>query len=304
MKAEKVVFGLIIVFIGIIWFMVNIGILPATTARELWSYWPLALILWGLLLLFGRGSSITGCLSSILIFLLVVGALFMFFAPTHRITGGVSEMRFGTQAGEDVSLVRLDLTHRAGEFVLKSLSDFGQRESAVGTTLLQARLQTAPSPQTQRVMRDTVSEITIRDDHRSWPLKNQFSRWELWLADDIASEVILRTGATRADIDLSKLAVQDLQIKAGAGDITIRLGEYNTNITVESGAGNITLYVPADAGVRVSTSGALLSFSGDDARVFSIGEYRYESERLNEKAAIAEIEIKAGAGSVSVKQSK
>ncbi|MBS4031791.1 MAG: hypothetical protein KGZ63_10305 [Clostridiales bacterium] len=211
-------------------------------------------------------------------------------------------MRYGAQAGENVSLVRLDLTHRAGEFALKQLSDFGQ--SVPGTTLLQARFQASPAPQTQRIMRGTVSEISIRDDQRSWQMGNQFSRWELWLADDIPSEVILRTGATRADIDLSKLMVQDLQIKAGAGDITIRLGEYNTGISVESGAGNITFYVPAETGVRVTTSGALLSFSGEDARVFSMGEHIYESERLNEKKAIAEIEIKAGAGSVSVRQSK
>lgn len=304
MKAEKIVLGLIIVIVGIIWFMVNTGILPAVTARELWRYWPLALILWGLLLLFGKGSSVPGCLSAILIFLLVAGTLIMIFAPTHGISGSTSEMRFGAQPGETVSLVRLDLTHRAGEFVLKSLNDFGQMGSVTGTTLLQARLQASAKPQTRRVMKGTVNEISIQDDHQSWQLSNQFSRWEIWLTDEIPSEVILRTGATRAEIDLSKLMVQDLQIKAGAGDITIHLGEYNTHIAVESGAGNITFYVPAETGLRVSTSGALLSFSGEDARVFSIGEHKYESERLNEKKAIAEIEIKAGAGSVSVKQIK
>lgn len=300
MKAEKIVLGLIIVIVGIIWFMVNTGILPAVTARELWRYWPLALILWGLLLIFGRGSSVPGCLSAILIFLLVAGTLIMFFAPTHRISGSVSEMRFGVQAGENVTLVRLDLTHRAGEFVLKSLSDFGQLGTVDEQTLLQARLQGSQKPQTQRVVRDTVSEISISDDNRPWQLGNQISRWEIWLADDIPSEVILRTGATSADIDLSNVNVHDLQIKAGAGDITIRLGEYDNRIAVESGAGNITIYVPANTGVRVSTSGALLSFSGENARVFSIGEHSYESERLNEKNAIADIEIKAGAGSVSV----
>ena len=93
-----------------------------------------------------------------------------------------------------------------------------------------------------------------------------------------------------------------MTIKAGAGEFTLWLGHYDTDIIIENGAGNITIYVPEETGVRLRTSGGLMSVKGDHARVISVGDRSYESDNLEQKAAIADIRITAGAGAVTLKK--
>ncbi len=304
MKADRIVLGIVVVVAGAALFLVNIGVLSEAIFRELWRYSPLALILWGFLLLFGKGDG-GGCLGAIIMFAVIIGILTMFFPAAHHFSGSASELWFEAQ-DEDVALIRLDLRHSAGELSIKSLEDLRQTEHVADSMLVHARILGSAKPETRYSMRDekAISEISIRDAHMSWYPGNQLRRWEVWLADDVPSEVVLETGAIRADIDLYKLNVQDLRIKAGAGDLVIYLGTNNADITVESGAGNIVFYVHEETGVRLNSNAALLSFSGEDAGVFKIGEYRYESEDLSEKEAIAEIAVKAGVGAVSVREIK
>jgi hypothetical protein len=77
MKADRIVLGLTLLLVGTIWVLVNIGVLPSHVAADLWRYWPLLLILWGLLILAGRGPGALGCLVPIL---LVIFVLSFFFA--------------------------------------------------------------------------------------------------------------------------------------------------------------------------------------------------------------------------------
>jgi hypothetical protein len=290
MKVERIVLGFAVIVVGVVWFLVNLGFMPAVQAQELWRYWPLLLVLWGLLMLFGKGSSVSGCLVSLLIIILIFGGIFAVFFPAVRdVPDRVTEQSFEMKPG--IEEYRIDLTQHAGEFSL-----------AGHTTgpLLQARLQTDSVPASKDVTIGNRREIAIEDEQRSWGLNKRPSLWEISLTATIPAEVTYRTGAVRAEFDLSLLQLERLNITAGAGDLTIRLGTTDTEISVDGGAGSVTIYVPDETGVRLQASGGLLTVDGGHANVESIGGRNYESRGLAEKEAVANIRITAGAGSVTL----
>ncbi len=293
MKAERLVIGLALLVAGFIWIMVNIGVIPARTALEFWRFWPLLLIIWGILLLFGRSGGGTGCLIPLLILLVIAGAFFTFsfnFYQGPSLT--VVESGFNLPKGAEETL-ELDLIHHAGEFTLTSET---QPQS-----LLSAMFEGYAEPQINHSTTDNMTRVNISDISPPNYLRNQFSRWALHLDPEVRALVSLRTGATKAKIDLSDLRVENLDIKAGAGDLTVYLGVHDANVSIESGASSIVIYVPVDTGIRLQVRGALVNVRGENAGIVNMGDRFYVSRELEEKTAVVELNITAGAGSITIR---
>lgn len=294
MKTDRIVFGITILTVGAVWLLVNLGVISPLTARELWRYWPLLLVLWGLLLITGKGDGLPGCLVALVILALVFGGIFTVFLPYQR---GPANVRHDVSLPrvEGTSEIELNLLHHAGEFRLASHRDYNY---------LTASFQAVSPPEIRTETSGETAIISISEQAMPLAIDRRLSRWNLTVPEQVPLAVALRTGATRAELNLSRLAVSDLNIKAGAGEVILHLGNTDTNILVESGAGSIIIYVPDDTGVRLRASGGLLSVEGENARVISVGDRRYESRNLEEKEAVADIQIVAGAGSVTLKRAK
>ncbi|MCR3922615.1 MAG: toast rack family protein [Firmicutes bacterium] len=290
MKADRIVLGLAIVFVGSAWFLVNIGVLSAVTVRELWRFWPILLVLWGMLLLVGKGGGSSGCLVSFVVILLFFGSFFTFFSSSFHGVGETFET--GISNIYNAKAMHIDLVQHAGEFTLTSHS---------GEQLMNLQLQSTIEPQVSHSHSGDVAKITVADQAENINFEKRLSRWEVSLLEDIPLEISLRTGATTAELDLSRLLIEDLDIKAGAGEIVIKLGQSDCSIDVQSGASSVIIDVPDNIGVRLRTSGALISVDGEDGRVISVGDRSYESKELETKDAVADIHITAGAGSVTLR---
>ena len=289
MRADRIVLGTAMLLVGLIWLCVNLGFIPAAAVARLWRYWPLLLILWGVLLLFGKGSgSGLGCL------LVIVTAAALFFTGIFSFSflrGTGQTTITNIRHDENIKSLRLDLIQHAGEFYLH-----GHHEK----DLLQLSLQSTIKPEINESRAGDVAEVTIRDPENSLNLNKRFSRWDIAVQENFPLEIKLRTGATNADLDLAHLNVTSLNIKAGAGELAINLGPAVKRISVESGACSIDIKVPHDIGVRLKTSGALISVDSEGGHILSVGDRLYESKDLEKKKAIVAIEIKAAAGSITL----
>ncbi|MBS1525827.1 MAG: hypothetical protein JST19_09285 [Bacteroidetes bacterium] len=74
-------------------------------------------------------------------------------------------------------------------------------------------------------------------------------------------EMHIDAGATDLDFDLSKYKMRDVVLKGGAGQFVLKMGEplTNSNITVETGASDVTVNIPQDAAYNIETSSGLSS---------------------------------------------
>lgn len=290
MKGDRIILGFTIAVLGMVWLLVNLGLIQVETARELWRYWPVLLVLWGIVLLSGKGGSAFGCLVPILIIAFIFTGVFTFLPFQRNLPVQTYET---TMPAERVSSVRLNIAQNAGELLLSSQAN---------PELFRGRFRSdTGGPEIRTLGGTEVKEITVRDTS-GYTIGRKLERWEIWLAEQMPAEVRVKTGATRADIDLRKLMVTELSVTAGAGDLTVRLGGNDIQINLESGAGSITIEVPETTGVRLRVDGGLVSVEGKDAGIVSIGDRRYESRDIGQKQAVADIHITAGAGSVTLKQ--
>ncbi|NLM45334.1 MAG: hypothetical protein GX200_00840 [Firmicutes bacterium] len=296
MKADRILLGLLVVLAGTAWLLANLGLLSIVSLWEIRHYWPVLIIIWGLLLLFGGGGSSSGCLPVLVVLALVFVAAFAYFLPVQQETKKIETEEFYVTHVEnkyDAQKLRLNLRHSAGYFLLHSYP---------GMELAYLQLQSPQRPEIRQELDNDTAVVTIADRDRIALRKRAESRWEVGVGVGLPVEISLETGATDAEIDMSGLTVDSLEIKAGAGDLDLILGRTEGKINIESGAGSITIKIPDDVGVRLRTAGALLSVKTEDSQVISVGQHQYESRDLEEKTAVVEVEIKAGAGSVTLKR--
>lgn len=297
MKADRIILGIALLFVGIVWVLVNVGMLSAQAAFQLWRYWPLLLVLWGVSLILGRGGGLSGCLVGLLVFLIIAAAVFSFVPPfINSPSARLVESSFSVGEDEAITSVELNFTQHAGEFILKS-----KPPTSIGKQLVEVRVNSFTTPDSMRSNVNGSAILTVREAEMPVRWGGHGSRFDVSIREQLPAEINIRTGAGRAELDMSYLQVSRLNLTAGAGDISIVLGEGNGSVNVQSGAGNITVYIPERTGVRLRVNGGLVSVRSENARVSQRGNRYYESEKLEEKPAVIELNITAGAGMITLR---
>jgi hypothetical protein len=74
-------------------------------------------------------------------------------------------------------------------------------------------------------------------------------------------EMHIEAGATDLNFDLSRFKMREVTLKGGAGQFVLKMGEplINSNITVETGASDVTINIPQDAACSIESSSGFSS---------------------------------------------
>lgn len=81
------------------------------------------------------------------------------------------------------------------------------------------------------------------------------NEWNLHLADQVPMNLKINMGAGTSDLQLSGLSLTGLGLILGAGTSTVDLSGswmHDTDITIDTGAANVTVRLPKDVGVRLN----------------------------------------------------
>lgn len=126
--------------------------------------------------------------------------------------------------------------------------------------------------------------------------------WRVGLTGEVPLALLVEMGACRADLDLSDLRLNDLQLKTGASDTRIALPRAagQTNVRLESGAASLNVVVPAGVAARIRSTMALGSTTVDQARFPRAADGAYASPDFATAVNRAEIQVSGGVGSVTV----
>lgn len=131
-------------------------------------------------------------------------------------------------------------------------------------------------------------------------LKNE---WNLQATNKVPMELIVNSGASASTLNLSGLKLQDLQINAGVGDLTVDLsGDWNNSfdVNMDMGVGVTTLILPKDVGVKVISEKGLgvrsvegLSLEGDGV---------YVNDKLGKSDVTITVNADLGIGEFEIKE--
>ncbi len=246
-------FPAILIALGLLFFLGNLGYLPPLSARALISLWPLLLVVGGIELIVARRRPLVAL--ALEIGVVALGVVLVALQPYGLIApalGGNAGSSF-TVPRNGARTMQLRLDGGAGTYTLQGGS----------TSLVDARSE--------------GGDISVRDDRqgdradvRVQPLAvDGFFRFgspppanvDVRVASDVPTSLRVSGGAGDFTVDLRDVTVQDARVDTGASrlELTLPKPSGDVPVTVSAGAASVTIVVPDGVEARIVTTGGIIS---------------------------------------------
>ena len=250
---------IVLIAVGIIWLLSNLGVISGMNIAVLFRLWPLVLIVIGLDLLFGRESPVIGAVLGIgavvvIIALMLIGPS-LGLAPDLDIT-----MDEYSVPREDAASARIDLHTSIGDVNIFALAD--------STNLFEAEV--AHVGNLDFVAEGTTEKIislSQRDENVNFGLdilggafnpENELY-WRVGLSSALPIRLLVDNGVSSTTLDLTDIQLAGLDINSGVGSVDLRLPVMETSyeVTVNGGVGDTTIVIPENAAVALDIDGGV-----------------------------------------------
>jgi hypothetical protein len=137
--------------------------------------------------------------------------------------------------------------------------------------------------------------LSSSDNH----FRNPKNEIDLKLNKEIIYDLLIETGATTINYDLSKFKVEQFSVKSGASDIKIITPQYNSDININSGVSKIDINIPENIGAIINLDTGLSS--KDFGEEFKKEEgNKYISDNYNNSEYKVNINIDSGLSQISI----
>ena len=306
--------GLLLITIGVIFFLLNYGILSWGFWLHVVELWPLILILAGIGLLFSRRIPLSAVL---LVFLLsMVG--YSMVVGDKPLPGQMNKLFYiGTTETKPINVplpqdvkkasVHLNL---GGAKVSVAALDSGVSDNQLMTGTYQGLKQgyvggSDGSGLSTNQSGDTLN-VTLTSTSLGRNLNNvNQSDLKLNLSKKVHYDLVMSAGAINGIVDLSRLMVDNLKISTGASNFGLEFGDTGiaTQGKIDSGASKLTLVIPENVGVTIRLNGVATSTNFMGSGLLLEDKNWVSPQYANAKTKIS-LDISMGAGSVQLERPK
>jgi len=287
----------ILIGIGVIWLLNNMGLLAWSVWETIFRLWPILLIAAGLEIILNRLSVWGSLLALVLTVAILAGALWLLgpYVGTERAVAG-EEVR---QALGGATQAEVVIEPGVGSLHVEALPE--------STNLVEGVIRVGRG---QRVKRDfaiagKTATLTLRSGGEVigpffwW---GDQRNWELGLAPEVPLELEVSFGVGRADIDLTGLTVSNLKVSMGVGQTIVTLpSEGRFQAKIEGAIGETIVVIPAGMAARIHVNTGLAarglpaSFQRQDD-VYTSPGYASADDRVD-------LEVGQAIGQITIRQS-
>lgn len=301
-RPKSLVWPLILITIGILFLLKNVGVVDWNLWSLLWRTWPVIIVAIGLDLIFGRRSGIGSAITAGVVIVLFAGALWLFDATENTrhgdlITRSVVQELGSAEEAEvkikmTVGLLKIDALEPSTDYLIRGEVEINDVEDLTDELEVSGGgLKYILSTDGKDSTPDWIFRQGVDND------KN----WDLRLNQDVLLDLEIDTGVGVTEMDLSKLNLSKLDINTGVGEITIYLpaaGDFRANL--RGGVGKLTLYLPGDLAAGIYIDGGLgnVSVSGD----FSQRNGNYFTQNYETSVEAIDLYIDGGIGNIRIEQ--
>ena len=327
MKANKIIKGLILILIGIIFLANTLGILEWSVWSNIFKLWPLLLVSLGLsLILRGKGLSFLGPLIILLAIILGAGAIYMGINFEGEIVSEVKtlsrEIVVEVQKAPETELVpevktpsetetapEAEVTPEVKESPkiekasIELNIDVGKLTLGESTPLLYECIsqyrykEFEPFEKFSRTEKEANIIIYHSPVTKKTISNNIKNNWQLKLNNQIIYNLSIKTGAINMDSNLSGFKVEKLYIKSGASNINLIIPQYDSKIIIDSGVSNIDIDIPKNVGAMLNIDSGIAIKNLDD---FIKRNDTYISNNYDNSEFKTEIEIDCGVSRINI----
>ncbi len=198
----------------------------------------------------------------------------------------------------------IDIQAGTGNLTVDRLAEGGQL-LAVGTLeYMEGQSPPVPSLSVQdgRVKLMLKAEGGRRPSLRMpWSACNSEINWQIRVNPSVTSEVTAHSGGGNLILDLAGTSVRRISGDTGGGNVDVILPEtsLDVHVTLKSGAGNVTIKVPAGMAARIHARTGLGKLIVDP-RFGLVDKNEYASPDYEQATGRVEITAGSGAGNVSI----
>lgn len=312
MSYKKIFWGVMLVLIGILFILKNIGVIFFDW-QTIWRLWPIILILWGVSILPVKDYI------KLIISIAAIG-ISIFLVNQYDKTGYYSFDRNNRGRGNRfewnntdsdnssgskqemfqafdslVTRVDLKLEAAAGDFKMEETIPEDKMLTFVKTGNIGNYSMTSRDDSTKRFVELKINESNVRMQNRGNKVVLGLNTYPTWDLD-------LDIGAASIDFDLSNHKVGSLNIDGGACSVKIKLGEdqEHTDVDIDAGAASIELLIPKGAGAELKTETALTSRDFQGFKKINTGLYRTDNFETSDQKVM--IDIDAAVSSISIRR--
>jgi len=235
--------AIILIAIGIVLLLSNLGVLDWNLWDALWRLWPLILIGIGLDLMLRRkrlGSLIAGLVVAG-VFVLVVLIMHTHQAPL--VTEVISQPLEGAKQARvilDAGVAELSLS--AGENPDKLIE---------GTVRVGKRSKLKLTYD----VKGNLGRLKLRQKNRGFAFLSFGKRdpkWNLRLTKAVPLDLAVDTGVGQSDLDLRGMKITSLEVDTGVGQTTVTLpAKGNLRVDMNGGVGELTIRIPETLAARI-----------------------------------------------------
>ena len=246
---------LVLIGVGVVWLLVNLGVLSATSLGLLLNLWPLLLVGIGLDLIFGRRSPMVGALIGFLMVAAVVALLLL--APSLNLASAtVPQTRQLTVALQDTTSANVELNLSSYSNSIYALPDSSPNllDGVVhytGTIDFSAQGSGG-------VMDVRLSHSGMFGWWFSPNLSGNDTQWKIGLSPKVPLTLHINPASGSSDIDLSGLKLASLSVDAASGSTNLRLPVSSQPYTVDyqGASGSADISLPANTSLTMHLHGA------------------------------------------------
>lgn len=194
-----------------------------------------------------------------------------------RVDFGAGTVEMGSTGGETADLARANFRYYEG---------WGEPvyTSEMAGTTLNLRLSQKPGS----------------GPWNNWGGQWESPRWNIGLNPRVPTRLTVKTGASKATIDLERLSVSHLDLDLGASDTNVTMPAAGmTTAKVNGGAMSLQIFIPASVAARIRTRAGLASINVDPRfrRVDDI----YISDNYDTSPNRLDLDIEVGVSSVNIR---
>jgi hypothetical protein len=308
MKLNRVMWGVILLFVGVVLLLENFNAIEFYW-RNVWGFWPVFLIISGINILFNKNKSQVG--NMICIGVLVVMLGFVFYKgqqpPENKYwfgekfskdididinddkRGEVQKINFSEPMviGDSTKKTVLNISGGGTSFDLKGATNdlfVADVERRSGNFIL------------QKESNDTVNTLTfkMKQSKNRWSMGDGGNDVDLMMNTNPEWVVNMNMGAGEVDMDFSEYKVRRFKFDGGAAALDIRVGDRLpiADVIVKTGIADVKISIPKGSGCVIKTNTGLSARDFEGFVKIDNGNY----ETPNYKAAANKIIINLDGG--------
>ncbi len=288
---------LILITIGVLFLLANMGMLPLSFWEIAFRFWPLLLVLIGLDILIGRRSPL-GSLLILILWAALVGGIIWLASPqgaAYLPSASVVTDQLSQPLG-DIKSASIELDTGLADMTVTALGPdsgdlmsgtFGHRE---GSRIIK----------TYELIGDGA-RLRLREESTNFFLAStSISRWDIKLNPTVPLSLIVNGGVGRTSLDLSAMKVTDLVIDSGVGSMTVTApASGSVRVSLNGGVGSATVVVPQGMAGRIRVNAGLGGISVNQSRFPRSGNVYQSVDYVNAVNKI-DIQVDGGIGGINI----